>query len=203
MIGIEAIREQSAAAGRPLDADHYGAGFAYRFGSWDDPIVQQTASGLSRVADAGDPRAQLAVGATSDIIAKVREYMSAGASKFVARPMAEDASDVFAQTERLIDEVLPVIHAMDGPAESANGTKIGIGPKSAEILARLGITTVEQVEERGLVETYLDVLDLGDTGATINFLWGLESAVTGINWLEIPEERKAALRAEVEAARAS
>lgn len=197
---IAAIREASAAAGRPIDDDHYGAGFSYRFGSWDDPVVQRTATGLSRVADAGDPRAQLAVGDTSDIIAKVREYMSAGASKFVARPLAESGAEVFAQTQRLIEEVLPVIHGMDGPAESGTATKIGIGPKSTEILARIGVTTVQEVEQRGLVETYLDVLELGDTGATINFLWGLESAVTGINWLEIPEERKAELRDAVEAA---
>lgn len=200
---IAAIREQSAAAGRPIDDDHYGAGFSYRFGSWDDPIVQRTAAGLSRVADAGDPRSMIAVGDTSDIIAKVREYMSAGASKFVARPLAESSDEVFAQTQRLIDEVLSVIHGMDGPAESASGPKRGIGPKSQQILERIGITTIEQAEENGLVETYLDVLDLGDTGATINFLWGLESASTGIHWLEIPEERKVELRAQVEAARAT
>lgn len=86
---------------------------------------------------------------------------------------------------------------------SESESKIGIGPKSSEILARLGITTIEQVEQRGLVETYLDVLDLGDTGATINFLWGLESAATGTHWLEIPDERKAELRADVEAAQAA
>jgi hypothetical protein len=195
---IEAIRERSAAAGRPLDADHYGAGFSYRFGSWDEPVVQRAAAGLSRVADAGDPRAMIAVGDTSDVIATIREYISAGASKFVARPLADTPREVFAQTERLINEVLPVIHALDGPMESGGGSKIGIGPKSREILARLGITTIEEVEQRGLVETYLDVLELGDTGATINFLWGLESAATGIHWLEIPAERKAALRAELE-----
>ena len=199
---IDAIREQSAAAGRPLDDDHYGSGFSYRFGSWDDPIVQRTAAGLSRVADAGDPRSMIAVGDASDIIAKVREYMSAGASKFVARPLADDSGEVFAQTRRLIDEVLPAIHGIDAATAPRSAGKIGIGPRSSETLARLGITTIEQVEERGLVETYLDVLELGDTGATINFLWGLESAATGINWLEIPEERKAELRAQVEAARA-
>jgi probable F420-dependent oxidoreductase len=195
---IEAIRDRSAAAGRPLDADHYGAGFSYRFGTWDEPVVERAAAGLSRVPDAGDPRAMIAVGDTSDIIATVREYISAGASKFVARPLAETPNEVFAQTQRLIDEVLPVIHALDGAMESGGGSKVGIGPKSRAILARLGIATIEEVEERGLVETYLDVLDLGETGATINFLWGLESASTGIYWLEIPAERKAALRAEVE-----
>jgi len=195
---IKAIREQSAAAGRPVDDDHYGAGFSYRFGSWDDPIVQRTAAGLARVPDAGDPRSMIAVGDTSDIIAKVREYMSAGASKFVARPLAETSTEVFAQTQRLIEEVLPAIHGMDLPAQLSATTPIGIGPKSREILERIGITTIEQVEEHGLVETYLDVLDLGDTGATVNFLWGLESASTGMHWLEIPEERKTELRAEVE-----
>ena len=89
---------------------------------------------------------------------------------------------------------------MTPPPKDAD-PKVGIGPKSREILARLGVTTVEAVESRGIVETYLDVLGLGDTGATLNFLWGLESAVSGIHWLEIPGKRKAELRAELEAAR--
>ena len=38
---VQAIRAASAAAGRPIDADHYGVGFQYHFGSWDDPEVQR------------------------------------------------------------------------------------------------------------------------------------------------------------------
>ena len=107
---IAAIREQSAAEGRPIDDDHYGAGFAYRFGSWDDPIVQRTAAGLSRVADAGNPRDYIAVGDASDIRARLAEYIAAGASKFVLRPLAETPEEVFAQTDRLIEEVVPAVH---------------------------------------------------------------------------------------------
>ena len=108
---IAAIREQSAAEGRPIDDDHYGAGFAYRFGSWDDPIVQRTAAGLSRVADAGNPRDYIAVGDASDIRARIHEYIAAGASKFVLRPLAETPEEVFAQTDRLIEEVIPAVHS--------------------------------------------------------------------------------------------
>ena len=115
---IDAIRTQSAEAGRPLDDDHYGAGFSYRFGSWDDPVVQRTAAGFARVADAGDPREMIAVGTANEIIATVREYIAAGASKFVARPLADDSAEVFAQTQRLIDEVLPVIHATEVAASA-------------------------------------------------------------------------------------
>ncbi len=41
---VAAIGQQSAEAGRPLDDDHYGAGFAFRFGSQDDDVVQRQAA---------------------------------------------------------------------------------------------------------------------------------------------------------------
>lgn len=108
---IEAVRKLSTDVGRPLDDDHYGAGLSYRFGSWDDPIVQRTAAGFARISDAGDPREMIAVGDSDAIIAMVQKYITAGASKFVARPLANDSSDVFEQTKLLIEEVLPTIHS--------------------------------------------------------------------------------------------
>jgi probable F420-dependent oxidoreductase len=108
---IAAIREQSAAEGRPIDDDHYGAGFAYRFGSWDDPIVQRTADALSRVADAGDPHDYIAVGDASDIRTRLDGYIAAGASKFVLRPLAETPEEVFTQTDQLIEEVVSAVHS--------------------------------------------------------------------------------------------
>ena len=107
---IAAIREQSAAAGRQIDDDHYGAGFSYRFGFWADPIVQRTAASLSRGADASDPGDYMAVGDAADICARIDEYIAAGASKLVLRPLAENEAEVFAQTERLIEEVIPAVH---------------------------------------------------------------------------------------------
>jgi alkanesulfonate monooxygenase SsuD/methylene tetrahydromethanopterin reductase-like flavin-dependent oxidoreductase (luciferase family) len=44
---IAAIRDASAAAGRPIDPDHYGATIAFRFGSRDEPLVQATATRLA------------------------------------------------------------------------------------------------------------------------------------------------------------
>lgn len=106
---ITAIRNTSAAAGRPIDEDHYGAAFAFRFGSPDEPIVQTTASVLARLAGTKDPRRHVAVGDAAAIVARVREFMAVGATKFVLRPIALGETEVREQTARLLAEVLPVV----------------------------------------------------------------------------------------------
>ncbi len=105
---VAAIREQSAAAGRPLDDDHYGAGFAFRFGSWDDAVVQRQAAGLARIPDGPEPTAYIAAGDADAIAARVRKYIEAGISKFVLRPIAEDDEGLMLQTRRLTEEVIPL-----------------------------------------------------------------------------------------------
>ena len=108
---VSAIKEQSAAAGRPLDDDHYGAGFAYRFGSWDDPIVDRAAGALRRRLQVEfEPSEYYAVGGTEDVIARVEDYKRAGVSKFVLSTLADNDDDLLGQTQQLIDEVLPVVH---------------------------------------------------------------------------------------------
>jgi probable F420-dependent oxidoreductase len=107
---IAAIREASAVAGRPIDADHYGATIAFRFGSRDEPLVQATASRLARLGDGADPARHVAVGGAADILARIDEFREVGASKFVLLPIAAGEADVREQTERLIAEVLPVAH---------------------------------------------------------------------------------------------
>lgn len=107
---VEAIRVASTGAGRPLDDDHYGAGFPFRFGSWDDAPVQQTLAGYSRLAGI-DPLELAAVGGVDAIIARIDEFRAAGISKFVLRPIGSSDEDVADQTQRLIEEVVPVIHS--------------------------------------------------------------------------------------------
>ncbi len=108
---VAAIKEQSAAAGRPLDDDHYGAGFAYRFGSWDDPIVERAASALRRRLQVEfEPSQYYAVGGSAEIIARAEDYKRAGVSKFVLSTLADNDDDLISQTQRLIDEVVPVVH---------------------------------------------------------------------------------------------
>ncbi|MEM7413136.1 MAG: LLM class flavin-dependent oxidoreductase [Myxococcota bacterium] len=107
---VAAIRDASAEAGRPVDAEHYGAGFPFRFGSQDDAAVQQTARGFQRFRPDFDLDAYLAVGDAATVLARIEEYRRAGMTKFVLRPVAEDAKDLLAQTERLVAEVLAAIH---------------------------------------------------------------------------------------------
>ena len=104
---VAAIRERSAANGRPLDDDHYGAGFAFRFGYWDEPVVQRQASTFARIPEAPAPADYLAVGSADNIAARISEYIAAGISKFVLRPLAEDDEGLMEQTRRLCDEVIP------------------------------------------------------------------------------------------------
>ena len=106
-----AIRAASLAAGRPLDDDHYGAGFQFRFGSMDDAPVQRAAASLARIAGA-DPRDYLAVGDERDILARITALREAGISKFVLRPLGTGDDDIVDQTRRLIDTVIPVAHAL-------------------------------------------------------------------------------------------
>ncbi len=107
---ISRIREEAQRIGRSIDPDHFGAGFSFRFGSWDDPVVQATASALSRFAVDLEPKRYIAAGGAADILARIEDYQAAGASKFVLRPMGTDAADVMRQTRRLAEEVLPAVH---------------------------------------------------------------------------------------------
>ena len=103
---IAAIKEAVVAAGRTIDEDHYGAALAYRFGSWDDP-------GMTRLAEAyetrtgRDAREAFAIGDADLIMARLTEYVDAGASKFILRPVAQGDEQVLAQTRRLVEEILP------------------------------------------------------------------------------------------------
>jgi probable F420-dependent oxidoreductase len=107
---VAAIAEAAAAAGRPIDADHYGAAFGYRFGSWDEPIVERTARVVAALAQTNDPRRHVAVGGAKEILARIEEFAAVGVSKFVLRPIARGDDDVMEQTALLVREVLPHVH---------------------------------------------------------------------------------------------
>jgi probable F420-dependent oxidoreductase len=108
---VAAIKKAAVEAGRTIDDDHYGAGFTFRFGTWEEPIVERAATQFGRIPGLGDPRAYLAVGNSRDIARRAGEYVEAGISKFVLRPIAADDADVMSQTRRLIDEVIPLVHS--------------------------------------------------------------------------------------------
>ena len=64
-----------------------------------------------RVRTGRDAREAFAVGDASTILARIAEYVNAGASKFILRPAAQGDEDMLAQTRRLIEEVLPLVAA--------------------------------------------------------------------------------------------
>jgi probable F420-dependent oxidoreductase len=109
---IEGIRKELAVTGREIDPDHYGASVAFHLGSWDEPGLERLVS--ARTGRAGNPeqaRAQLAIGDARAILARLREYHDAGASKFVLLPLARGTDALLEQTRRLAAEVLPEAHA--------------------------------------------------------------------------------------------
>ena len=76
----------------------------------DEPLVQRTGAVLAKLAGTDDPARHVAVGGASDILARIDEFVRAGVSKFVLRPIAFGDADVMDQTERLIAEVIPAVH---------------------------------------------------------------------------------------------
>ncbi len=109
---VAAVRRAVRESGRTIDQDHYGAGFLYRFGDPDEAVVQRTGRAIQSRAAASFRFAEYAaVGDADAIVGRVREYVAAGVSKFVLRPMADGPADLLLQTRRLIGEVLPVVHA--------------------------------------------------------------------------------------------
>ncbi len=109
---IRAIKAKTAEFGRAIDEDHYGAGFSFRFGDCDEPIVRRHNEGLSKLLGK-PPDAFTAVGGREQIMALLRRFHAAGAHKFILRPIASGSEEVLSQTKRLIEEVLPDVAAMN------------------------------------------------------------------------------------------
>jgi probable F420-dependent oxidoreductase len=105
---VSAIRKAAVDAGRMIDEDHYGAAFPFRFGTPDErPVVDAMAAYAKRTGR--DPARYIAVGDADAIIARVAEYIDAGVSKFILRPVAVGDEDMLAQTRLLIERVLPLV----------------------------------------------------------------------------------------------
>ena len=108
--GIKAALEVS---GRNIDDDHYGAGFSFRFGTHSNPIVTQEIERLASYTPGRDPRSAMAIGGTAEIIERLREFVDAGVSKFILRPIGEGDEDLFQQTKLLIERILPEVPALN------------------------------------------------------------------------------------------
>ncbi len=109
---IEGIKTRTAELGRQIDEDHYGAGFGFRFGTFDEPIIQRYNELLTKRLGR-DPKGFTAIGGTDEIMSLISDFRKAGVHKFILRPIASGTTDMMAQTERLIEEVLPEVRALN------------------------------------------------------------------------------------------
>ena len=103
---IAAIKDATAKAGRSIDADHYGAALSYRFGGPDDPGMAK-AMERYEARTGRDASVHFAFGDAAAIVDRIARYVDNGACKFILRPAADGDEDMYAQTRRLVDEVLP------------------------------------------------------------------------------------------------
>ena len=60
------------------------------------------------------------------------------------------------------------------------------------MLAAAGIVSVEQLRALGAVNAYLRVKQAG-AKPSLNLLWGLESALSGLHWREVAREHRTSL----------
>lgn len=72
-------------------------------------------------------------------------------------------------------------------AELAN-----LGPKSQQMLKAAGIRTVAQLRKLGSVASYVKVKNSG-LPASLNLLWALEGALTGLPWQVVAREHRTSL----------
>ena len=74
----------------------------------------------------------------------------------------------------------------------------GLGPKTAEWLALVGIETVQQLGNVGAVGAYRLLKDAFPNWASLNALWGVQAALMEIDWRLLPLEIKQQLMDELE-----
>jgi probable F420-dependent oxidoreductase len=105
---IAGIKRALLETGRIIDEDHYGAAFAFRFGGPEDPGVAKVMEQY-KARTGRDPNDLFAMGDAETIMRRLSDYIEAGASKFILRPVADGDVEMLAQTRRLVEEVLPQV----------------------------------------------------------------------------------------------
>jgi len=67
-----------------------------------------------------------------------------------------------------------------------------LGPKSVQFLLAAGIATRAELAGMGSVAAYLKIKKM-EPRASLNLLWALEGALTGLHWREVAKEHRTSL----------
>jgi DNA transformation protein and related proteins len=70
---------------------------------------------------------------------------------------------------------------------------INIGKDTETKLIQVGIDSFAKLESIGSEQAFIRLQTL-DPGACLDLLYGLEGAIMGIKWYELPEEKKQSLQ---------
>ena len=88
---------------------------------------------------------------------------------------------------------------VEDSARSASLTRLSnLGPTSAQFLIRAGITTHERLARLGAVKAYAMVKRV-EPRASLNLLWALEGALSGLHWQEVARTHRTSLLLALEA----
>jgi DNA transformation protein len=68
----------------------------------------------------------------------------------------------------------------------------GLGPKSNDMLRTAGITSLQKLKLIGSIAAYVKVKRAG-CKPSLNFLWGLESAISGEHWRDVARDHRTSL----------
>jgi DNA transformation protein and related proteins len=77
-------------------------------------------------------------------------------------------------------------------AQRSIASLANLGPKSAEFLAAAGIRSLEELAALGSVAAFVKVKSV-EPKASLNLLWALEGALTGLHWREVAKEHRTSL----------
>lgn len=67
-----------------------------------------------------------------------------------------------------------------------------LGPKSQQMLELAGIASLDQLRALGAVAAFAQVKRSG-ANPSLNLLWALEGALTGLRWQEVAKEHRTSL----------
>lgn len=84
------------------------------------------------------------------------------------------------------------IRAQGAASEESMASLSNLGPKSVGFLHAAGIRTRGDLERLGSVAAYAKVKQV-EPRASLNLLWALEGALTGLHWREVAREHRTSL----------
>ena len=109
---IAGIKTRASELNRKIADDHFGAGFGFRFGKPDEPIVTRYNELLAKRLGK-EPSGFTAVGGVEEMMALVHDFHAAGVHKFILRPIASGTEEMIEQTRLMVEKLIPEIDALN------------------------------------------------------------------------------------------